>query len=248
MKAIPHSWLRVFVAGFMWSASLSCVSSDQTQTPAKPDIARPSEKKVLTPRNTTEKKPGKSGAQPHFGPSVHTPKMAVPKRTSPLQSSSVNPLSDLEKQMWALVNRDRADRMNFAETGGRAQPLRWNEDLARVARAHSRHMLEQQFIAHVDLEGRTPSARITAAGIPWQATGENIALNPSIRDAEAGFMAEARFQKNHRATILHEKFTDIGIGIAQGPDGNLYITQDFVSIPASSPNPGSSLNAVNRNR
>jgi uncharacterized protein YkwD len=109
-------------------------------------------------------------------------------------------------------------------------------------------MLEQQFIAHVDLKGRTPSARITAAGIPWQATGENIALNPSILDAEAGFMAEARFQQNHRATILFERFTDVGIGIVQGPDGNLYITQDFVAKPASSRNPDSTLNAANRNR
>ena len=248
MKAIPLCWLRLFVAGFMWSASISCVSSDQTQTPAKPDIARSSEKEVQTPRNTTEKKPGKSGVPPHFGPSLNTPPMSVSNRTAPRQSSSANPLSDLEKQMWALVNRDRVDRKNFAETGGRAQPLRWNEELAMVARAHSRHMLEQRFIAHVDLEGRTPSARITAAGIPWQATGENIALNPSVRDAEAGFMAEARFQQNHRATILYEKFTDVGIGIVQGPDGNLYITQDFVAIPASSHNQGSTLNAANRNR
>jgi uncharacterized protein YkwD len=248
MKAIPLYWLKVFVAGFMWSASISCVSSDQTQTPAKPDIARPSDKKVQTPRNITEKKPGKSGAPPHLGPSLSTPPLAGPNRTAPRQSSSANPLADLEKQMWALVNRDRVDRKNFTETGGRAQPLRWNEKLAAVARAHSRHMLEQQFIAHVDPKGRTPSARITAAGIPWQATGENIALNPSVRDAEAGFMAEARFQQNHRATILYEKFTDVGIGIAQGPDGNLYITQDFVAIPASSRNPGSTLNAANGNR
>ena len=157
-------------------------------------------------------------------------------------------MADLEKQMWALVNRDRADRMNFAETGGRAQPLRWNETLAAVARAHSRHMIEQRFIGHVDLKGRTPSARITAAGIPWQVTGENIALNSTVQGAEAAFMAEARFQKNHRATILNEIFTDVGIGIAQGPDGNLYITQDFAAIPASSRDPGSTLNAANGNR
>ena len=248
MKAIPLCWLEVLLAGFMWSAFISCVNSDQTQTPAKPDIAKPSEKKVQTPRNTTEKKPVKSGAQPHYGLSLSTPSTAGPSRTAPRQSSSANRLADLEKQMWALVNRDRVDRENFAETGGRAQPLRWNEKLAAVARAHSRHMIEQRFIAHVDLNGRTPSARITAAGIPWQATAENIALNPTIQDAEAAFMVEARFQQNHRGTILNEIFTDVGIGIAQGPDGNLYITQDFVAIPASSRNPGSTLNAANGNR
>jgi uncharacterized protein YkwD len=157
-------------------------------------------------------------------------------------------MAELEKQMWALVNRDRTDHKNFAETGGRVQPLRWNEKLAAVARTHSRHMIEQGFIAHVDLNGRTPSARITAAGIPWQATAENIALNPSIQDAEVAFMAEARFQQNHRANILNEIFTDVGIGIAQAPNGNLYITQDFVATSASSRNPSSTLNAAYGNR
>ena len=108
-------------------------------------------------------------------------------------------------------------------------------------------MIEQGFFAHVDLNGRTPSARITAAGIPWQATAENIALNSTVQGAEAAFMAEARFQQNHRGTILNEIFTDVGIGIAQGPDGSLYVTQDFVALPSSSRNLGSTLNAANGN-
>jgi uncharacterized protein YkwD len=142
----------------------------------------------------------------------------------------MNRMADLERQMWALVNRDRLDPATFAETGGRAQPLRWNEKLAAVARAHSRDMLEQRYFDHVDREGRTPAARIDAAGIPWRALGENIAVNGTVPGAEAAFMNEPRFQKNHRANILNEKYTDVGIGIVQGPNGSLYITQDFVAI------------------
>ena len=59
--------------------------------------------------------------------------------------------------MWALLNRDRLDPATFAETGGRAQPLKWNEKLAVVARAHSRKMIEQQFFNHVDPDGKTPA-------------------------------------------------------------------------------------------
>ena len=51
--------------------------------------------------------------------------------------------------------------------------------------------------------------------------------------AQTAFMSEPRFQKNHRGNILNAMYTEVGIGIAQGPDGSLYITQDFVTIPAA---------------
>jgi uncharacterized protein YkwD len=92
-------------------------------------------------------------------------------------------------------------------------------------------MLEQRFFDHVDREGRTLSARINAGGIPGRALGENIAINGTVPGAEAAFMNEPRFQNNHRANILNANYTDVGIGIAQGPNGSLYITQDFVAIP-----------------
>jgi uncharacterized protein YkwD len=44
-------------------------------------------------------------------------------------------------------------------------------------------------------------------------------------------MNEPRFQHNHRANILNANYTDVGIGIIQGPNGSLYITQDFVGTP-----------------
>jgi len=141
-------------------------------------------------------------------------------------------MGDLEMQMWAMVNRDRQDPRNAQETrGGHSIRVRWNERLAEVARAHSRDMLEQGFFDHVDPEGRTPAARINAGGIPWRALGENIAINGTVAGAEAAFMDEPRFEKNHRANILNTKFTDVGIGIVQAPNGSFYITQDFVTIP-----------------
>jgi uncharacterized protein YkwD len=140
-------------------------------------------------------------------------------------------MEDLERQMCALVNHDRLDPETSAETGGRAQPLRWNENLAAVARAHSRKMLEQGFFDHVDLDGRTLSTRLNEAGIPWQAAGENIAIYGTVQGAQAAFMDEPRFQHNHRGNILSANYTDIGIGIVKGSDGSLYITEDFAAIP-----------------
>jgi uncharacterized protein YkwD len=140
-------------------------------------------------------------------------------------------MAEMAKQMWALVNRDRQDPANAAETHGRARPLRWNDKLAAVALAHSRDMLRRHYFAHVDREGRTPADRINAAGIHWRALAENIAINRTVTDAENDLMDEPRFQQNHRGNILNPAYTDVGIGIVQAPNGNLYITQDFIATP-----------------
>jgi uncharacterized protein YkwD len=134
---------------------------------------------------------------------------------------------ELEQLMYGLVNRDRADPANTPETKGRALPLRWNDRVAAVARAHSLSMMNRGYFAHGDPQGRSVATRVEAAGLEWQAVGENIAIYNSVAGAEGAFMNEPRFTKNHRANILSPNFTDIGIGVVRGPDGSLYITQDF---------------------
>ena len=250
LKAIPRCQSAVVFAGFLWAATIACAAPDQAQTSAKPDAATPPQTEVQAAQNTPMKKPVKSGAWHHFGesdnasvagqgqpgvwhpfgPNQGTPEVGVGE-TAPRQNFGTDPLADLERQMWALVNHERLDPETSAETGGRAQPLRWNENLAAVARAHSRNMLEQRFFDHVDPDGRTLSTRISEAGIPWQAAGENIAIYTTVPGAEGAFMNEPRFQHNHRGNILNANYTEVGIGIVQGSNGSLYITQDFVATP-----------------
>jgi uncharacterized protein YkwD len=174
-----------------------------------------------------------TGVWHHFSPDPGTPRVGRDE-LAPTQNFGPDRGADLERQMWALVNQARLDPDSAAETGGRAQPLRWNENLAAVARAHSRDMLEQGYFNHVDPEGRNVSTRVDAAGIPWRAAGENIAIYGTILGAEGAFMNEPRFQHNHRYNILNASYTDVGIGIVQGANGSLYITQDFVGTPANS--------------
>lgn len=148
-----------------------------------------------------------------------------------LQPSGEGDLAQLEKQLWVLINRERLDPANQAETGGKALPLKWNEKLAAVARAYSEDMLRRGFYAHVNPEGLTPAMRVAAAGIPWQSEAENIAIHTSVAGAQAAFMDEPRFEHNHRSNILSAKFTDVGVGIVRAPDGMYYITQEFVKTP-----------------
>ena len=220
-------------------------SSPVPKKPAKTPAKTADWRRIAKGGGASAARTNQSGVWHHFGDEGTAPNAApqVPAqrqnfsggrivRSAPRQTLNSNRMADLEMQMWAMVNRDRQDPANAEETsGGRAPRLRWNANLAAVARAHSRDMAEQRFFDHVDPEGRTPAARITAGGVPWRALGENIAINGTVPGAESAFMDEPRFEKNHRANILNTKYTDVGIGIVQGPDGSFYVTQDFVTIP-----------------
>jgi uncharacterized protein YkwD len=153
-------------------------------------------------------------------------------------SCAPEPGTDLDawaRQMAELVNRDRADPANARETRGQAQPLKWNERLAAAARAHCRDMIARGYFGHTDPDGVTPAMRVTAAGVIWQAQGENIAEHYGIEQAERAFMDEPAFQHNHRGNILNPRFTEVGIGVIRGPNGLYYITQEFVGTSDGAP-------------
>jgi uncharacterized protein YkwD len=267
-KTLPLFRLTVVFAGFLWGVTPAGPSGAQSPSSPKPDAGATAPADVHSAPNTPQKPsnpvvwhhfgesntdrgvvwrhygesdPARGGAQSQqgmwhrFGPNP-SPTQVGPSKTPRLGQDRI---ASLERQMWELVNRDRLNPEFSAETHGQAQPVRWNEQLAAVARAHSRDMIEQGYYDHVDPEGRGPSARLNAAGIPWQSLAENIAIHPSIASAEFAFMDEPPFQHNHRGNILNAKYTDVGIGIVQGPDGNLYITQDFIATPESAPAKGS---------
>jgi len=137
----------------------------------------------------------------------------------------------LEVQMLDLVNHDRIDPSTQQETKGRARPLQWDGRLAEVARLHSEEMAREGFFGHEGMDGSQPFNRVSRAGIQWRSTGENIAKCRDVEEAEAIFMDEPKFQQNHRGNILNPAYTHIGVGIASGPDGTLYITQEFAQEP-----------------
>lgn len=145
-----------------------------------------------------------------------------------LPVANYRPRTDqLEVQMLDLVNRDRTDPQTVLETKGRARPLQWDGRLAAIARLHSEEMAREGVLAHEGMDGSEPESRVTRAGVQWRATGENIARCRDVAEAEALFMDEPKFRQNHRGNILNPEYTDVGIGITRGPDGMLYITQEF---------------------
>lgn len=120
-----------------------------------------------------------------------------------------------EQKMFQLLNNERI------KVGLPA--LVWSEDLAQVARAHSRDMFANGYFAHTDLAGNSPFDRMSKAGITFQAAGENLAYAATVDIAHNGLMNSP----GHRANILEKNFKKVGIGVIDAGVYGKMFTQDF---------------------
>jgi uncharacterized protein YkwD/uncharacterized membrane protein required for colicin V production len=120
-----------------------------------------------------------------------------------------------EAGMLDLLNRERTSRG--------LKPLKLNTRARAVARAYSTDMFARGYFSHISLEGKNPFDRMKAAGITFDAAGENLALAPTLQLAHQGLMNSP----GHRANILNRSYRTVGIGIIDGGPYGLMITQDF---------------------
>jgi uncharacterized protein YkwD len=155
---------------------------------------------------------------------------AAPAPKALSASITVASIASAELQMFQLLNNDRSAPAQAAEAGPDARPLTWDPMLAEVARARAQALANGAAFQHVSADGSKPCDRLNKAGVQWVSMGENLAMEPSIAKAEAAFMNEAKFKENHRDNIVSKAFTHVGIGIAVGQDGMIYITEEFVQV------------------
>ncbi|MBU0668346.1 S-layer homology domain-containing protein [Patescibacteria group bacterium] len=99
-----------------------------------------------------------------------------------------------------------------------------DDKLNTLAQNHSQDMMDRDFFAHVNPDGKTPEARRLEANIPMP-VGENLAISPTVLYAHKGLMQSGI----HRNNILDPKWTKVGIGIAINSSGSLLVTQEFSS-------------------
>ena len=85
-------------------------------------------------------------------------------------------------------------------------------------------MAENNYFSHTGLDGSSAGTRITRAGYTWRSYGENIAYGYSTAErVMEGWMNSS----GHRANILKNNFTDIGVGYASDSRGRIYAVQVF---------------------
>ncbi len=121
------------------------------------------------------------------------------------------------------AEREMLDLLNAERRKAGLRPIRFDEELARVARAHSRDMVENDFFAHISPTTGDLEARMKRAGLTARAFTENLANNRTLRGAHEGLMDSPA----HRKNILDPQAARVGIGIVAQDEDAIMVTQNF---------------------
>jgi len=124
--------------------------------------------------------------------------------------------------------KDDADAMlrmiNAARVAEGQKPLTRDASLDKVARAHAEAMMKARVVGH-NVGNGDPPARLEAAGIKARISGENVASASSLENAHRALWASP----SHRGNLLLERFGHVGVAVARGPDGTVWVTETFTN-------------------
>jgi uncharacterized protein YkwD len=132
--------------------------------------------------------------------------------------------ASMEEKLLVLLNAARSD--------AHVPLARGDDDLAAVARAHSRDMAEHGFFGHVSPRFGTTDDRVRGAHLSGiGAYGENVVLAGDPEQAHGALMDSP----GHRDNMLRPEFTHVGIAAAlEGPD-HFVVTYLFAQRRSASP-------------
>lgn len=120
--------------------------------------------------------------------------------SSSLYSSAITPQNIID-----LTNQTRVN-LNLNN-------LAASEKLMQAAAAKAQDMLANQYFAHVSPSGLTPWSWMVDVGYKYKYAGENLAVHfSSAEGVQEGWLASP----SHRANIVNENYTEIGVGVAMG--------------------------------
>ncbi|MCC6215055.1 MAG: CAP domain-containing protein [Polyangiaceae bacterium] len=115
--------------------------------------------------------------------------------------------------------------INGARAAERLAPLRRDSALDRVAQAHADAMRGARRVGH-DVGDGDPARRVAATGLALLATGENVAHARSIVRAHRALWSSP----SHRDNLLVPRFEALGVGIAVGDEGTLWVCETFADF------------------
>lgn len=122
-----------------------------------------------------------------------------------LPSSSLYSSAITQQNIVDLTNQTRQN-LNLSE-------LVVNDKLAYAAIAKANDMLQNQYFAHTSPGGVTPWSWMVQQGYQYRYAGENLAVHfTSAEGVQEGWLGSP----SHRANIVNQNYTEIGVGVAMG--------------------------------
>ncbi|MFJ7982652.1 CAP domain-containing protein [Lysinibacillus xylanilyticus] len=179
-----------------WSNHKWYVNLPQTQTPSK-ETQAPENNQTTNNNTQTAQKDNTATA-----PSQSTP------------STTTSDVNAFEQEVVKLTNAER--------TKAGLAPFKTDDKLMAAAREKSQDMQSKNYFSHTSPTFGSPFDRMKALGITYKSAGENIAQGQRTPQEVVQAWMDS---PGHRANILNEKFTHIGVGYVKS--GN-YWTQQFI--------------------
>ena len=197
------------------SAAASSAASSSRPQSSSPVTSKPSStSSAVSSWPSFEFFPPESSSPQSSAPASSRPQSSQPQASSPESAPSAGD-SSFAQQVVDLVNEERAK-------AGLA-PLTVHTGATAAAQVRARET-EQSF-SHTRPNGSSFSTALTEQGVSYRSAGENIAWGQRTpQQVMEGWMNSS----GHRANILNERFTSIGVGYYQSASGVNYWTQLFI--------------------
>jgi uncharacterized protein YkwD len=216
MKYNPFCCKQLFLSTFLFLLIFSINTNAQTIQPDEQIIRE----MIVYARSIED---ASFSSRPRIFDSSNPPRKTTAQNPSVIENEKAASANyALERRAFDIVNEQRVMKG--------LPPLKWNEDMARVARLHSNNMARYKFFSHTGRDGSTPQSRAKSLGVRnWYVIGENIAFNKGFRKPVEMACQHWMASPGHRENILDRGWTDAGIGVAIAEDGSYYFTQVFMT-------------------
>ena len=117
---------------------------------------------------------------------------------------------------WKAPEKSFKRKLNDARRSRSLVPLRFDPELSKVARVHTREMVRSANLHH------TPSDAFRQRVTNWNVLGENVGVGSTPSSLHVAFMNSPA----HRDNVLYRTYRYLGIGTARG-NGRLWVTVVF---------------------
>jgi uncharacterized protein YkwD len=140
------------------------------------------------------------------------------------EGTSVGELGDS-----SLVAARLLGLLNNARKLAGVPPLEEKPELAEVAEAHSRDMVDSGFFGHLSPQNGDPAARVRKRGLGFVLIAENVGRGSTAEEVNTMLLDSP----GHRANALNSDLTHVGIGVAidkRGGHPHIVATEEFGGV------------------
>ena len=123
-------------------------------------------------------------------------------------------------EIFKLVNEQRQEQ--------KLNELKWDDDLADLAKDYSKQMADGDFFSHTDTDGLSIIERVERREIKYRKLGENLYYCRGFPNFKYNAVVGWLKSPPHKQTMYNAEFNFTGVGVAEAADGGFYITQVFL--------------------